>query len=133
MDLSYVAADVLGMTLHETVDGTLEGNEGHMVMMGPWHAPLPLHAVSDIRTDTEVGLWVTLATTVRLYVVVREHSCWLLVLDAGLLARHRADFTATTVIQRVKELKAVMKGVFYWRGGEWDQVKYDEQKLTTGG
>ena len=126
MTLGYFAADTLGVTLYQ-MRGQLIANEVHQTTLGPWQLDLPIEVDSDIISGVEIGFWVTVGRTLSLYVVVREKENWLFVLNREALAQAERDtrFAATKVVERLKEIKPAIKGVFRWRNDAWTPVEYD--------
>lgn len=125
MDLSYFAADTLGLTLYR-VGSTLKASEVHQTRLGPWEVDLPVDVISDIVTGTEASFWVTLNHTLKLYVIVREKENWLMVLNTDKLRQCGADtgFLGTSTKERITECKPAIVGVFKWSGAVWNQVAY---------
>ena len=132
MNLPYFAADTLGVTLYATKTN-LVAKEVHEMVMGPWRMELPIDVTSDVVMGHEIGLWVTLAHTLRAYLIIREKESWLLVLNEPLLKEcgERTGFASPTVKERVLEIKPAVKGVFHWAGSSWKKVQYDGS--TVGG
>lgn len=130
MELGYFAADTLGLTLYQIKD-TLVAQEIHGMTLGPWKFDLPVDVRSDLLAGTGLGFWVTVAK-IPLYVVVKEKSCWLFVLDPVHLKWLRDGHAIQSEVlkTRVLELKPAIKAVFNWRGHEWIHVEYDSD---TGG
>lgn len=132
MNLPYFAADTLGVTLHAVRAG-LVANEVHEMGWGPWRIELPIDVTSDVMSGHEVGLWVTLAKTLRIYLIIRDKESWLLVLNEQALREcgERTGFASRTVKERILEIKPAVKGVFHWKGSDWKKVQYDV--TTVGG
>lgn len=126
MNLPYFAADTLGVTLY-SMQSKLVANEVREIRLGPWRIDLPMDVTSDILTNHELGFWVTLAKTLRLYVIVREKENWLFVLNEASLkdCGAKTGFAGQTIKDRVLELKPAITGVFHWKGSTWEQVQYD--------
>lgn len=132
MNLPYLAADTLGVTLHAMKTG-LVAKEVHEMALGPWRMELPIDVTSDVIAGHELGLWVTLSQSLRTYLIIREKESWLLVLNEKTLREcgERTGFAAQTVKERVLEIKPAVKGVFHWKSDRWSSVQYDGS--TVGG
>jgi len=134
MNLPYFAADTLGVTLY-AVKGGLSATEVYEVALGPWRIDLPIEVTSDVMSGVEIGLWVTLASRLRLYVLVRSHESWMYILseDALKACGQQTGFAGRTVKARLEEIKPAIKAVFRWKSTEtgWAQMQYNE--VTTGG
>lgn len=126
MDLGYFAADTLGVTLYQ-IQSRLVAHEVSKLTLGPWQMDLHIHVESDILSGRELGFWVTLAKSVRLYVIVRDKENWLFILNATRLKKcgEQTGFAGETTKERVKELKPAIAGVFHWEDGRWSKIEYD--------
>jgi hypothetical protein len=128
MELGYFAADTLGMTLYQN-QGRLAASEIHQITLGPWRMGMQMDVESDLLGGRELGFWVTLSKTLRLYAVVRQSENWLLVLSTPLLEQcgAKTGFEAATVKGRILEIKPAILAVFHWSTTSegWRQVQYD--------
>ena len=133
MNLPFFAADTLGVTLHAVKTG-LKASEVHQIELGPWRLDLSIDVDSDLMSGSEVSLWVTLAKSLQLYLIIREKESWLLVLDPAQLERIHAynGIQSAKVSTRVLELKPAIRGVFLWRGAGWSRVQYDSAAMGGG-
>lgn len=127
MDLGYFAADTMGVTLYQ-IKGRLVANEVHQIQMGPWKLDMRVDVESDVLGATELGFWLTLGKTLRLYVVIREKENWLFVLNTDKLRAcgEQTGFEGHTIKERILEFKPAIKGVFRWKNDGWEQMRYDE-------
>lgn len=112
------------MTLFN-VAGILKGSEERQLALGPWKIPVQVDAVSDLITPKAATYWMTLANMLRLYLIVKEHECWLLVLDPVTLKAigEKTGFDADTVTMRLSEIRPAIKGQFLWEHDRWVQTK----------
>ena len=126
MDLGYFAADTLGMPLYQ-IQSRLVGSDVRQMQLGPWQIDMSLQAESDILSGREVGFWLTVAKSIRLYVIIRDKECWLFVLNAAKLKTcgEQTGFSGETTKERIKEVKPAIVGVFHWEESKWTQVEYD--------
>lgn len=126
MDLGYFAADTLGVTLYQ-INAQLVATDVRQVQWGPWQIELPVSVTSDILSGREVGFWVTLAKTLRLYIIIRDKENWLFILNATRLQKcgEQTGFAGETTKERIKELKPAIVGVYHWQGAGWNRVEYD--------
>ena len=115
-DLPYFAADILGVTLHQTA-GKLVSNEVHQFPFGSWRLELPIKVESDEVGGNEMAFWVTLAKRLNLYLVVRSKESILFVLDEDQLqeCERKTRFEGVTVKQRVAEFKPAIRGLYQWK------------------
>jgi hypothetical protein len=126
MNLPYFAADTLGVTLH-LVKGRLVASEMHPLFMGPWRVDQRIDVESDVMSTTELGFWVTIERTLRLYVVIREKENFLFVLHMTTLKEcgQKTGFAGTTVKDRMLEFAPAIKGIFRYEAEKWTKVEYD--------
>lgn len=126
MNLAFLAADTLGVTLYQ-VKSQLKASEIHHIKLGAWRIEMQIDAVSDVIQGHEAGFWVTLNKTVHLYVIVRESENWLFVLDSEALkvCGGLSGFVGLTTKDRVLEFKPAIKGVFRWQGQSWEKIQLD--------
>jgi hypothetical protein len=120
-NLAFYAADTLGVTLYQ-VKAALKASEMHTIRMGPWRIEMQIDVDSDIVTGTALGLWVTLAKRIRMYLIVREKANWLFVLDEEKLKAcgQKTGFASPALEGRVQEFKPALVDSFHWREGtEW--------------
>lgn len=125
MDLGFFAADTLGVTLYQT-KGKLQGGEVRQFKCGPWRFDLDVDVESDVLGAVELGFWVTLAKTIRLYAIIKEKENWIFVLDAAKLKAcgAKTGFEALTVKGRMGEIKPAVQAVYRWRDAGWERVQY---------
>jgi len=126
MDLGYFAADTLGMPLY-LIESRLVGTDVRQMQLGPWQVDVPLQAESDIMSGREAGFWLTVAKTIRLYVIIRDKENWVFVLNGAKLKTcgEQTGFAGETTKERIKEVKPAIVGVFHWDDGKWSHVEYD--------
>lgn len=128
MNLAYFAADTLGVTLYQ-LQSQLKASEVHQIRFGPWKIETQIDVTSDVMGGTELGFWVTVAKTLRLYVIIRDKENWLYLLNTNALQACGAatGFVGTTTKERTKEFKPAIKAVFRWKAGVWDRIQTDVQ------
>jgi hypothetical protein len=126
MNLPYFAADTLGVTLY-LIKNRLTASETHPLLLGPWRVDMDVDVQSDIFRATELGFWVILEKTLRLYVIIREKESWLLVLNTRELQKcgEKTGFAGELVKDRIAEIKPAIKGTFRWKNDAWEHVQYD--------
>lgn len=122
MDLGYFAADTLGVTLYQ-IKSRLVANEVHPIRLGPWNIEMAVDVESDVLSATELGFWVSLGKSLRLYVVIRDKENWLFVLNDATLRKCGAKngFEGPTIKARILEFKPAIVAAFHWQDGEWEQ------------
>lgn len=121
MDLGFFAADTLGVTLYQ-LRGNLTAHETQQIRLGPWDINVSIHVDSDILSGVELGFWLTIAKTLRCYVVIREKENWLFVLDATAV-QPPEKYVGEGLKERILEIRPAIKGVFRWTPNEWVQMK----------
>jgi hypothetical protein len=126
MNLGFFAADTLNMTLYQ-IQNRLKASEIHQLRLGPWKIEMDIDVESDIITNTELAFWVTIAKTLRLYLIVREKESWLFVLNAAALKKcgAKTGFAGQSSKERVNEFKPAIKGLFRWRDGRWEKIQHE--------
>lgn len=122
-NLAFFSADTLGMILHQMKDGSLKGQEIRKIPMGPWNIEVEIEAQSDLISGTRVSFWVTIAKTLRLYLVVSDIKISIMVLDPVLLKECMKEAgSVATIRDRVVEIKPAMKALFQHEDSKWGRV-----------
>lgn len=113
---------MLGMTLYQ-LNGGLMASELRQLTWGPWKIDLQTDAESDLINGKEMTFWVTLAKKLKMYVVVREKECWLILLDLKILKKcGKAGFIGETLKERIVEFKPAAIAFYQWKKEKWSEV-----------
>lgn len=127
--MAFFAADMLGMTLYQ-VDGGLKSSEIHQIKWGPWNVEVLVEAKSDIICGREITFWVTMAKKLRLYVVVRDKECWLMMLDSERMKKcDKKGYVGETLNSRFLEILPAVSEFYSWRNDKWTQTPLDKVKV----
>lgn len=116
-ELAFFAADTMEMNLYEGPTG-LTGHEIKQLPFGPWQLELDVQAQSDIVVHNCLSFWVILGR-LQTYWVIKEKTCFILILDAEKLAGLTLTIEAPGIYERIKQLKPAILANYQWENNRW--------------
>ena len=133
VDLNFIAADILGITLYKKSDKSW-GADRKNFKFGPWNFSIWLEVTSDTIEEKEYGYFLSFSKRIWGYLIISNKSEKLVIFDgveAGISKFNREKFGCGKVEKTLEKLGSSVKAVFQYKDNFWVEVKKDSVRVMT--